>query len=575
MSSPATINMGVQTTLDDLGTPLSSVTFCVVDLETTGGSPADLGITEIGAVKTHAGLCVGEFQTLVNPAAPIPAFISVLTGITDATVADAPRIAAALPAFLEFSRGCVLVAHNAPYDMSYLRAAAEHLGYPWEPLAVLDTARLSRNVLARKEVPNHKLATLARHFHATTVPNHRALDDARATVDVLHGLFERIGSLGVTSLEETLSYTSRVSEAQRRKRHLADHLPAAPGVYIFSDAQGESLYVGTSRNIRTRVRTYFTASEQRTRMAEMVGLATRVTPIVCATPLEAAVRELRLIAERNPRYNRRSRHPERRKWLKLTAEAAPRLSIVATPAQDEAKGAHYLGPLASRTAAALASTLQAATGLRSCSERLSPQRPRQPCSQADLGRCAAPCAGPDHYPTYQEAVQKATAVFSGHTTEFTDAVLGRIQTLAAGEHYEQAGAWLADLRTALHTIDRVQQRRALSAAGTLVAAAQRAGGWDIHVVKFGRLAGALHCPAHGDPRAACAAALAAAEHVAEPQSPHTAALSAETDLLIAWLAEDAVHLVDVDDAWALPLHSAAADLLRVRSPSGGSTDSSH
>ena len=566
MNSLVTFDAGVQTTLDDLGTPLSGVTFCVVDLETTGGSPVDLGITEIGAVKVRAGIVEGEFQTLVNPAAPIPAFISVLTGITDATVADAPRIESALPAFLEFSRGCVLVAHNAPYDMGFLRAAAGHLGYRWEPIAVLDTARLSRHVLARKEVPNHKLATLARHFQAATTPTHRALDDARATVDVLHGLFERVGSLGVTSLEETLSYTARVSEAQRRKRHLADDLPNAPGVYVFLDAQGESLYVGTSTNIRTRVRTYFTASEQRTRMAEMVALATNVTPIVCATPLEAAVRELRLIAERSPRYNRRSRNPERKKWLKLTVEAAPRLSTVAKPAGDEAKGARYLGPLPSRTAATLAGTLQVATGLRSCTEKLSPKRPRKSCSQADLGRCAAPCVGAVNYSAYADAVHAAIAVFSGHTAALTDTLLSRIQTLAAGQHYEQAGAWLADLRTALHTIDRVQQRQALSRAGTIVAAAPRAGGWDIHVVKYGRLAGAIHCPAHGDPKAASAAAVAAAEYVAEPESPFTAALAEETDLITSWLAHNSARLVHVDHVWALPLRSAAADLHRIRSP---------
>lgn len=565
MRIPASLGAGVQTTLDDLGTPLVGVTFCVVDLETTGGSPAEFGITEIGAVKVRAGIIEGEFQTLVNPAAPIPAFISVLTGITDATVADAPRLAAALPAFLEFSHGCVLVAHNAPYDMGFLRAAAEHLGYRWEPPAVVDTARLSRNVLARKEVPNHKLATLARHFRAATQPTHRALDDARATVDVLHGLFERIGALGVTSLEETLTYTARVSEAQRRKRHLADDLPCAPGVYVFHDAQGESLYVGTSTNIRTRVRTYFTASEHRSRMAEMVALATHVTPIVCATPLEAAVRELRLIAERNPRYNRRSRHPERKKWLKLTVEAAPRLSVVAKPTSDEPKGARYLGPLPSRTASALANTLQAATGLRTCNERLSPNRTRQPCSQADLGRCAAPCAGPAHYPAYAEAVQAAVAVFTGATATMTDTLLARIRTLAAGQHYEQAGAWLADLRSALATIDRVQQRQALSRAGTIVAAAPRDGGWDIHVVKFGRLAGAVHCPPDGDPRAATAAARACAECVAEPASPLTAALAEETDLVTAWFAHNPARIVHIDHVWALPLQCASADLQRLRS----------
>ena len=111
---------------------------------------------------------------------------------------------------------------------------------------------------------------------------------------MLHGLIGRVGSLGVHSLEELATYTSRVTPAQRKKRHLAEGLPDSPGVYVFRDDKGRALYVGKSQRIRSRVRTYFTASETRTRMAEMVGVAARVDAVVTATPLEAEVRELRL-----------------------------------------------------------------------------------------------------------------------------------------------------------------------------------------------------------------------------------------------------------------------------------------
>src|SRR5690606_25314875 len=115
---------------------------------------------------------------------------------------------------------------------------------------------------------------------------------------------------------------------------LAEGMPAEPGVYIFEDAKGEALYIGTSGNLRNRVRSYFTAAETRGRIREMVGLAHRVTPIVCATALEAEVRELRLIAERKPPYNRRLRNPERAAWLVLTREPYPRLSVVRRPGGD-------------------------------------------------------------------------------------------------------------------------------------------------------------------------------------------------------------------------------------------------
>ena len=190
----ATSRWESQRSFDELGRPLRDITFCVVDLETTGGS-AEGGsmITEIGAVKVRGGEVLGEFQTLVNPRTEIPAFIAVLTGITNTMVADAPPIESALPAFLEFAAGCVLVAHNAPFDVGFLKHFAEQQGRPWPRFEVLDTAKLARRVITRDDAPNCKLSSLAKAFHSTTTPNHRALSDARATVDVLHGLMERLG----------------------------------------------------------------------------------------------------------------------------------------------------------------------------------------------------------------------------------------------------------------------------------------------------------------------------------------------------------------------------------------------
>ncbi len=478
----------VQGTFDDLGTPLSSVTFVVVDLETTGGSPVECGITEIGAVKVRGGELVGEFQTLVNPGGPIPAFISVLTGITDAMVAGAPRIEAALPAFLEFATGSVLVAHNAGFDISFLKAAARRTGHEWPGYAVLDTVHLARQLVHRDEVPNHRLASLARLFRATTTPDHRALHDARATVDVLHGLLERVGSLGVHSLEELLDYTARVSPARRRKRHLADDLPDAPGVYLFKDGHGRVLYIGTSVSIRTRVRSYFTASEHRRRMGEMVRIAESVSPIVCATTLEAEVRELRLIAEHKPHYNRRSRHPERALWVKLTVEPFPRLSIVRTVVDD---GARYAGPFGSRSAAESAvAAVHEVLPLRQCLERLSPSRPRSACVLAEMGRCGAPCTGAQSVAEYAVVADRAVELLAGETRDLLAALRRRMADLAAGERFEDAQVVRERLVALVRGTSRSQRLDPLARIGELVAARRSVvGGWEVVCVRHGRLAG--------------------------------------------------------------------------------------
>ena len=193
--------MALQASFDDLGTHLSQVTFCVVDLETTGGAETDM-ITEVGAVKVRGGEVLGEFQTLVNPKAHIPPLIAVLTGITNQMVANAPGLGQVLPSFLAFAHGTVLVAHNAPFDVGFLRRACEACDYPFPRWPVVDTAALARQILLRDEVPNCRLATLARHFHTAITPNHRALTDAQATVEVFHGLLERVGNLGVHTIED-------------------------------------------------------------------------------------------------------------------------------------------------------------------------------------------------------------------------------------------------------------------------------------------------------------------------------------------------------------------------------------
>ncbi len=130
-AAPTVSRWEAQRSFDELGRPLRDVTFCVVDLETTGGSAAGGSmITEIGAVKVRSGEVLGEFQTLVNPRSEIPPFIAVLTGITNSMVSDAPSIESALPAFLEFAAGCVLVAHNAPFDVGLPQALRRRAGAP-------------------------------------------------------------------------------------------------------------------------------------------------------------------------------------------------------------------------------------------------------------------------------------------------------------------------------------------------------------------------------------------------------------------------------------------------------------
>jgi len=545
-----------QVSIEELGTPLSQVTFVVVDLETTGGSPKDCAITEIGAVKVRGGQVLGEFQTLVDPGHEIPPYISVLTGITSTMVAAAPRIGSVLPSFLEFARGAVLVAHNAPFDLGFLKAACGENGIPWPAAASVDTAVLARRLLSRDEVPNCKLGTLAPFFSATTSPTHRALDDARATVDVLHGLFERLGPLGVTTLEELTGLTRQIDPERRRKRHLADAVPHGPGVYLFRGPRDEPLYVGTSTDLRTRVRSYFSSSEQRSRMTEMVALAQRIDTIPCAHALEAAVRELRLIAEHKPRYNRRSRFPERALWVRLTEEPFPRLSVVRRVRPDAGV---FLGPFPDRRAAdAAVAAVHEALPLRQCTARLSPRTPVSACALAGMGRCGAPCTGAQTVGEYAGIAAVFAAAVSSDPQPLMAPLLDRVERLAAEERYEDAAVLRDRVAVLVRAVRRRQRLESLAAVPELVLARPDGeGGWELSVVRSGRLVAAGTAARGTTVRSFLPGLLATAETLPGAEGAPPTSVD-ETELVLRWLEKPGTRLVQLTGTLASPAPGTGA-----------------
>ena len=213
--------------------PLTDLDFTVVDVETTGWAPEDAGITEIGAVRVHGGTLIAEFGSLVNPGTPVPPAITELTGISDQMLTSAPPVAAVLPGLLAFAEGSVLAAHNAPFDLAFLTAACAAMGCAWPGFEVLDTVRLARHLMATpQEVPDRKLATLARFFGTPVRPSHRALDDARATAVVLGELLGRLADrAGVMTLDDLEAWlAARDAEEAARRARAAGTVDARPAV---------------------------------------------------------------------------------------------------------------------------------------------------------------------------------------------------------------------------------------------------------------------------------------------------------------------------------------------------------
>ncbi|MGE3620420.1 MAG: DEDD exonuclease domain-containing protein [Acidimicrobiia bacterium] len=540
----------MQRSFDDLGTPLHDVTFVVVDLETTGGSPATCGITEVGAVKLRGGEQLGTVQTLVDPGRAIPPSITVLTGITQAMVLPAPPIEEVLPSLLEFIGDAVVVGHNVRFDLRFLDAALARTGRPRISNRWVDTAALARR-LVREEVPDLRLSTLAERFRLARRPTHRALDDALATGELLHVLIERTGRLGVTGLDDLLALPRMGGHPQVAKLALTDRLPRAPGVYTFRDPQGRALYVGKATNLRTRVRSYF-SSDDRRKIGPMLREAASIDHVRCSSPLEAAVLEVRTIHALLPRYNRQLRNWRAYAYVKLTDEAFPRLSVVRTTSGR--RTGPLLGPLPSgRVAQLVVDAVQSAVPVRRCNADPRRQARGAPCASAQLGAALCPCAGGIDETTYRAvAVDPVVAGWSTDPEVLLAPLRARMARLAHDQRFEEA-AEVRDRAGALARALRRQRRLdALRAAGRLVVELADGSGAELRN-------GAL-VRSWGRPRGAEQLAMALDDAAAAPEVPTRGPLDrAHLDELAAvahWLDQNAgrIRIVEAEHGlWsALP-----------------------
>jgi len=452
--TPATAVSPRQQSLDELGTPLCDVTFVVVDLETTGGSPRTDAITEIGALRLRGGELLGRFETLVNPGVPIPPTITVLTGITEAMVLPAPSVEEVLPAFLEFARDSVIVGHNVRFDVSFLDAALVANGYPRLSHRRVDTVALARR-LVRDEVPNLRLRTLAQRFRTTVEPVHRAYADAAATAEVLHALLERAAAYGVLGLDDLLALPSMRAHPSAAKLALTTKLPRTPGVYLFRDRDGRVLYVGKATNLRARVRSYFAADDRR-KVPQLLREATAIDHRECRSAFEAEIRELRLIHELQPRFNRVGKGFKRYAYLRLTDERFPRLTVARAPAP----GATSLGPFFSAAAAhVVREAVETVVPLRRCNTRIGRRTEiacGPACVPAQLGVAACPCRGHVDEHEYASIVETARAGLTSDPAQVCDPLAARMHRLADDERFEEAAATRDRLQALIRALERAR-----------------------------------------------------------------------------------------------------------------------
>ncbi|MGB3080954.1 MAG: exonuclease domain-containing protein [Saprospiraceae bacterium] len=378
--------------------------YAIVDIETTGGLVKRDKITEIAIVLHDGHKVIDQYQTLINPERSIPAYISSMTGITDAMVADAPLFCEVAKEIVLRTEGAVFVAHNARFDYGFLREEFSRLGYAYTRKQ-LCTVRLSRKLLP--ELKSHSLDSLIRHYALHVDNRHRALDDALATAEVfkrmtrMHESLTEVSDLINMGIKEARLPTSISLEQLHR-------LPEGAGVYYFHDNDGKVIYVGKSIHIKKRVIQHF--AEISNKSGKMQQRVHDITYEVTGSELIASLLENAEIKRLQPEINRAQRRKsfpfaiyyyfDEGGYIQMKVRKKNRIDTPGTAAilhelPDQYAAANYLRGLTDKYALCMKKTdIDTGPGA---------------CFYHQVGKCAGACLGLEDPDDYNQRVRQAVA----------------------------------------------------------------------------------------------------------------------------------------------------------------------
>src|SRR5215469_995855 len=472
-----------------LRVPLNEASFCVVDLETTGGRAGPGTIIEIGAYRMVGRRMVESFETLVRPQGPIPRVISGLTSISNAMVAAAPPIEKVLPAFRDFLGPSVLVAHNATFDFSFLNFEFRRIFGIGLRNPILCTLRMARRFVP--SLKRRRLDLLAEHFGLSTAGRHRGLGDARMAAEILSIFLEIAENLGIGRLDRLLDLHGRGVSGRRIERHVSPEeiaaLPLGPGVYLMRNARGDLLYVGKARRLRERVGSYFTAAVN-AKTAELISHVYTIEARVARSALEAGLLESELIRELKPPYNRMLKSVAPAYFIKLDlSDEFPRIRLA--PRMGARPGVRYLGPfIGRRSLDHSVRALSRILGLRTCSGKLAPDPDFSPCLYGQMGHCCAPCNAGISEEAYGVRVRRAMVFMQGRGGQLLGDLARARDQAASALRYEEAARLRRDLESLVTLTHRASRLSQVITENNLVIVTGCGHDRAAHVVLSGRLA---------------------------------------------------------------------------------------
>lgn len=523
--------------------------YAVIDVETTGLDPHRQRIIDLAVHRYQAGQRTSRWSTPINPQRRLPSYIRRLTGLSQEQLAEAPLFAEIVDELLEQLGGSCLVGHNIGFDMRFLNAELARLGRPSLPNPTLDTLPLAVSRIPSLRRPN--LDAVAKALGVMVPFRHRADGDAAitaacferlialeplpttATGAALDHLTKAVNDDNVTLVEQItgldhgpVAYrdqataldsaaaawpgpATRPSLTVRRGRSLLDEawlegIPARPGVYLMRDASGQIIYIGKAKNLKRRVRSYYSQPLGLTR--KMDGLLEAVQSIdieVVGSELEALLLESRLIKRELPRYNVQQRYFEHYPFIKIDVQSPyPRIVATRTVADD---GARYFGPF--QHASAVATTIELLTELfpvRTCTVKVTrPEKRWRPCLRLDLGQCLGPCVGQTEPATYGALIGDIVAYLEGRRESLISRLWQQLHRASERRDYERA----ARLRDAIGQVTRVTLSQQLLTTAVehshclIVLPSAEVGAREVLIIRCGRLAGQVRLPVGGRPSA--------------------------------------------------------------------------
>lgn len=397
--------------------------YAIIDIETTGGQPAQDRITEI-AIFIHDGQQITDkYHTLINPQRPIPYFISNLTGITDDMVKDAPKFHEVAKEIVQFTEGKIFVAHNVRFDYSFVKKEFADLGYTYQR-KTLCTVRLSRSLIPG--LPSYSLGKLCKSINIDLQMRHRAIGDAQATA-VLFDKLIKLNEKAVSGSEDVVTESQKALKNEVKtsllppaiKKELVDALPDKPGVYYFYDEKGEVIYVGKSINIRKRIIQHFNIDYKSKKSIEFKNQIADVSYELMGNELVALLYESDEIKRIKPYYNRQQRRSVFNTGIYATIDSKgykrltyarisdDKIPIIAMPNIFKAKS--FLNYMVGKF------TL--------CQKLCDLYKSAGPCFDYQVHQCNGACIGKESPEAYNARVDKAIEAFSYQHDNFV--VIGR------------------------------------------------------------------------------------------------------------------------------------------------------